>query len=84
MDAPLLLGLAAGFFTTISYVPQIQKILKSKSADDVSKKMFMAVSFGVFLWLVYGIVLEQWPIIIWNGISLVLGLTILVLKYRFG
>ena len=84
MDATLLLGLAAGFFTTISYVPQIQKIWKSKSAEDVSKKMFMAVSFGVFLWLIYGIVLEQWPIIIWNGISLLLGITILFLKHRFG
>ena len=84
MDAPLLIGLAAGFFTTISYVPQIRKILKSRSAEDVSKKMFMAVSLGVFLWLVYGIVLKQWPIIIWNGISLVLGLTILFLKHRYG
>jgi MtN3 and saliva related transmembrane protein len=84
MDATLLLGLAAGFFTTVSFVPQIQKIWKTKSAEDVSKKMFLAVAFGVFLWLVYGIVLKQWPIIIWNAISLVLAITILALKYRFG
>jgi len=84
MDTTLLLGLAAGFFTTISFVPQIQKIWKSKSADDVSKKMFLAVAFGVFLWLVYGIILKQWPIIIWNAISLVLAVSILVLKHRFG
>ena len=84
MDATLLLGLAAGFFTTISFVPQIQKIWKSKSADDVSKKMFLGVAFGVFLWLVYGIILKQWPIIIWNTISLVLALSIVFLKYRFG
>jgi MtN3 and saliva related transmembrane protein len=84
MDATLLLGLAAGFFTSLSFVPQIRKIWKTKSAEDVSKKMFIAVALGVFLWLVYGIVLGQWPIIIWNAISLVLAGTILALKYRFG
>lgn len=80
----MLVGLAAGFLTTISFVPQIQKIWKSKSAEDVSKKMFIAVAIGVALWLVYGIILGQWPIILWNAISLVLAITILVLKFRFG
>ena len=84
MDWTAAIGFAAGFLTTISFVPQITKIWKSKSADDVSKKMFLAVAFGVALWLVYGIVLRQWPIIIWNSISLVLATTILVLKMRFG
>ena len=84
MDATLILGLAAGFFTTISFVPQIQKIWKTRSAEDVSKKMFLAVALGVALWLAYGIILEQWPIIIWNAISLVLAGAILALKYRFG
>ncbi len=84
MDWSSAIGFAAGFFTTVSFVPQITKIWKSKSAEDVSKKMFLAVAFGVSLWLVYGILLQQWPIIIWNSISLVLASTILFLKYKFG
>jgi MtN3 and saliva related transmembrane protein len=78
------IGLAAGFLTTISFVPQLLKIWKSKSAEDVSKKMFLAIAAGVFLWLVYGVILGQWPIIIWNAISLVLACAILALKIRFG
>ena len=84
MDWTLWVGLLAGFLTTVSFVPQIQKIWKTKSAEDVSRKMFLAVALGVALWLVYGIALKQWPIIIWNSISLVLAITILVLKHRFG
>ena len=84
MDTAMLIGLAAGFLTTISFVPQIQKIWKTKSADDVSRKMFLAVAAGVALWLVYGIMLKQWPIIIWNSVSLVLAGTILFLKQRYG
>jgi MtN3 and saliva related transmembrane protein len=84
MDWTLAVGLVAGFFTTFSFVPQIMKIWKSKSAEDVSKKMFLAIAFGVSLWLVYGIILKQWPIIIWNSISLVLASTILFLKHKFG
>ena len=84
MDWSSVIGFAAGFFTTFSFVPQITKIWKSKSAEDVSKKMFLAIAFGVSLWLVYGIILQQWPIIIWNAISLVLASTILFLKYKFG
>ena len=84
MDFPLLIGLAAGFFTTVSFIPQILKIWKTKSAEDVSRKMFLAVTFGVSLWLVYGILEKAWPIILWNAVSLVLAATILALKFRFG
>ena len=84
MDWTLAIGLAAGFLTTISFVPQLLKIWKTRSAEDVSKKMFLAVAAGVFLWLVYGIILGEWPIIIWNSISLVLAAAILALKLRYG
>ena len=84
MDWTLAIGLVAGFLTSVSFIPQITKIWKTRSAEDVSKKMFLAVAAGVFLWLVYGIIQGEWPIIIWNAISLVLALTIIILKYRFG
>ena len=78
------IGLAAGFLTTISFVPQLAKIWKTRSAEDVSKKMFLAIAAGVTLWLVYGIILGQWPIIVWNAVSLVLACAILALKIKFG
>ena len=84
MDWTLCIGLAAGFLTTLSFVPQLIKIWKTKSAEDVSRKMFIAVTVGMALWLVYGISLHQLPMIIWNSISLVLALAILFLKHRFG
>ena len=84
MNWTLAIGLAAGFLTTLSFVPQIAKILKTRSADDVSRRMFVAVAVGLSLWLVYGILLGQWPMILWNSISLALALAILVLKMKFG
>jgi MtN3 and saliva related transmembrane protein len=84
MDATLVIGLVAGFLTTFSFVPQIAKIVKTRSAEDVSRRMFLAIASGVALWLAYGIMLKQWPIIVWNSVSLVLAITILVLKQRYG
>ena len=80
----MVIGLAAGVLTTVSFVPQIMKILKTKSAEDVSRKMFIAIAVGVALWLVYGILLKQWPIIVWNSVSLVLAGAILALKFKYG
>lgn len=84
MDLSTAVGLAAGLLTTISLVPQVTKIWKTRSAKDVSRKMFMAFCLGVALWLVYGIVKGDLPMIIWNSISLVLALSILGMKLRFG
>ncbi|HUQ74205.1 MAG TPA: SemiSWEET transporter [Burkholderiales bacterium] len=84
MDLTLPIGLAAGLLTTISLVPQVMKIWKTRSAKDVSRKMFIAFSTGVALWLLYGILKGELPMILWNAISLVLGLAILGMKLRFG
>jgi MtN3 and saliva related transmembrane protein len=84
MDAIAIIGLAAGLLTTISLVPQVMKIWKTRSAKDVSRKMFIAFSTGVALWLTYGILRGEMPIILWNAVSLVLALAILGMKLRFG
>ena len=84
MDIATVVGLAAGLLTTISLVPQVQKIWKTKSAKDVSRKMFIAFCIGVALWLVYGILQQELPMILWNAVSLALGLSILGMKLRFG
>jgi len=84
MNTTSLIGLAAGLLTTISLVPQVLKIWRTRSAKDVSRKMFIAFCSGVALWLLYGILHREPPIVLWNAVSLALGLTILGMKLRFG
>lgn len=83
MDYINLLGLTAGGLTTVSFLPQVVKTWKSRSADDISSGMFALFSAGVLLWLLYGLELGALPIIIANAITLALALTILALKFRF-
>jgi len=78
-----MIGLLAGLLTTVSLVPQVMKIWKSRSAKDVSLKMFAAFSVGVALWLAYGVLQQELPMILWNGVSLVLASAILAMKLRF-
>ena len=84
MDMTTFIGLAAGFLTTVSLVPQALKIWKSRSARDISSNMFAAFCIGVALWLVYGVLQQEMPIILWNSVSLVLALAILGMKIKFG
>ena len=77
------IGLLAGLLTTVSLVPQVLKIWKSRSAKDVSLKMFAAFSVGVALWLAYGLLQKELPMILWNGVSLILATAILAMKLRF-
>ena len=84
MDLTTALGLAAATLTTIAFVPQVTKIWKTKSAKDVSLGMFVVFCTGVALWLAYGIMLGELPIIIANTITLVLGLAIVAMKIRYG
>lgn len=83
MDTSLWVGLAAGFVTTIAFVPQVWKIWQSKSAKDISLRTYVAFSTGVALWLAYGIMKQEPPIIIWNAITLMLTGAIVVMKLRF-
>jgi MtN3 and saliva related transmembrane protein len=78
-----ILGLIAGTLTTISFVPQLIKIVKSKSAKDVSLIMFLIFVVGIFLWLVYGILTKTLAIIVANSVTLILALSILFLKIKY-
>jgi len=75
-------GALAGALTTVSFVPQVVKTWRSGSAEDLSLFMFVLFSAGLLLWLVYGIALRSLPIILANGITLVLALSIVLLKIR--
>ena len=83
MDATTVLGLAAGTLTTIAFVPQVVKIWRNKSADDISYGTFILFSIGLLIWLLYGIAIEAPPIIAANAITLLLAVIILVLKARY-
>jgi MtN3 and saliva related transmembrane protein len=78
-----LAGYCAAILTTISFVPQLLRVWRLRSARDISLTMFLAFSLGVFLWLIYGISLHSIPMILANGLTLALSLAILILKIRF-
>ena len=79
-----IIGFLAATFTTISYIPQVMKTLKTKETKDISLLMFVILSSGLSLWFVYGILLNDLPIIIANGITLVLASVVLFLKIKYG
>ena len=84
MDWTALIGLIAAICTTASFLPQVVKILISKRTNDVSLLMYSILTTGLFLWLVYGLLINDVPLILANSISLTLSLSVLLLKIRHG
>ncbi len=78
-----LIGLAAASLTTIAFLPQVIKTWKSQSAKDLSFGTFSIFSSGVILWLVYGILIGDLPIILANAITLLLAGTLVYFKLTF-
>ncbi|MDA8155361.1 MAG: SemiSWEET transporter [Actinomycetota bacterium] len=78
------IGLAAGGLTTASYIPQVLRILRQRSAKDISVWMFLALVTGLLLWAVYGVLIHSFPVIITNIISLLLAAAVIVLKKKYG
>jgi MtN3 and saliva related transmembrane protein len=77
------IGYVAAFCTTSAFVPQLVRVLRLRSARDISLPMFLMFSFGVFLWVVYGFWVNSIPVFVANGLTLILSVSILVLKLRF-
>ena len=80
MDNTEILGLAAAFFTTVSNIPQAVKIIKTRETKGVSAITYSALLFGLILWVVYGVMRDDLPLIIANSISAVITATVLFLK----
>jgi MtN3 and saliva related transmembrane protein len=78
------IGTIAATLTTISFVPQVWQVWRTKNTADISLGMYSFFTLGVALWLVYGILLVSWPIIIANSITVLLAGVVLVMKLRFG
>lgn len=79
-----LVGYVAAVLTTLAFLPQLVKIVRSRSAKDVSLPTFVLMVTGVFMWLLYGILTLAWPVIVANAVTLGLSGAILVLKRRYG
>ena len=78
------LGFVAAFCTTAAFVPQLVRVVRLRSARDISLPTFLMFSIGVLLWLIYGLSIGSMPVIVSNIITLGLTVSILVLKLRYG
>ncbi len=78
------LGSIAATLTTVSFVPQAVRALRTRDTRGISLLMYAAFTLGIAFWLAYGWMLQAWPIVVANAITLVLSGAILALKLRFG
>lgn len=77
-------GYLAGALTTVAFVPQALKTIRSRDTRGISLGMYIVFTLGVALWLAYGIYLNSLPMILSNIVTLMLSATILVLKLKHG
>lgn len=78
------IGYVAAVLTTTAFFPQAWLTFRSRRAHGVSRAMYVILSVGICLWLVYGVMLQAWPVIIANAVTLMLALFILIMKLRYG
>lgn len=78
-----LIGFAAAILTTASFVPQALHTFQTKDVRGISLGMYSAFTLGVALWLAYGLLLNAWPVVIANAVTLALAASILVMKLRY-
>jgi MtN3 and saliva related transmembrane protein len=78
------IGSIAAVLTTASFLPQAWHSFKTRDVSGISLGMYSVFTVGVALWLLYGVLLQSWPLMIANSITLMLAAAILVMKLRFG
>lgn len=77
------IGIIAGILTSASLLPQLFKMIKEKQATNASAGMFIVLMSGVSLWIWYGIMKNDWPIIITNAFSFLINIAILILRNKY-
>ena len=78
-----ILGYSAGFITSLTFLPQVIKTWKEKSAKDISLMMFIIAAVNEVMWIVYGVLLNNWVIILTNSIVLTMSMIMIFLKLRY-
>jgi MtN3 and saliva related transmembrane protein len=79
-----LMGYAAASLTTASFIPQAWLTFKTRDVSGISLGMYSAFTIGIALWLAYGLLIEAWPVVFANVITLALASSILWMRLRFG
>jgi len=74
------IGFMAAILTTVAYVPQALKSIRTKQTEGVSLWMYVIMSLGILMWLTYGILNKDWPIIWANSVTILLVIPILIIK----
>ena len=77
------LGLIAGTCTTLAFIPQLRRVIKTRSTADISLAMYVVYCSGLALWTIYGFLMESVSLILANFLTLVFALGIVVMKLRF-
>lgn len=83
MQLTEIIGYSAAVLTTSSFVPQALHTFKTKDVRGISLAMYSAFIMGILLWLVYGLMLNAWPIVIANTVTLTLAVAILAMKLKY-
>jgi MtN3 and saliva related transmembrane protein len=84
MELTDVLGYVAATLTTLAFIPQVWRTYRTKDVSGISLKMYTLFTLGVAVWLAYGIVLGQVPMMIANSLGLVMACAVLVMKVRYG
>ena len=79
---PSLLGTIAATCTTLAFLPQVIHTIKTKDTEAISLTMYVMFVFGVLCWLIYGILSKDMPLMMGNGLTLILSSVVLYLKIR--
>jgi MtN3 and saliva related transmembrane protein len=84
MNSITIIGLLAASFTTIAFIPQVLQIVKTRNTNGISLVMYIIFTIGIFCWLIYGILLNDFPIIAANAVTLILASVIVFFKIKHG
>lgn len=83
MDWIQIVGHVGAFLSSITFIPQVYKVWKTKSVQDLSLAMMFIVASSTLIWLVYGIALMLWPVILANGFIFFLSLLLIYFKFAY-
>lgn len=77
------LGIIAGVLTSVSMIPQLVKVIREKDVEDISLLMLLILISGLSLWVWYGIVKEEWPIILSNSFAVLVNISLLLCYFMY-
>ena len=83
MDWIEIVGHTGAFLSSVTFIPQVYKVWQTKSVNDLSLTMMVIVFTSTIIWLIYGIALNLWPVILANGIICLLSLLLIYFKFAY-